>query len=318
VIELRARNWISRRKEDQQKPIGNTASSSSSSSSSLAAPTPSTKLEDKRKSLSASGGSGSALNRKKDVRFDLFAHFSQSQEATKPADTPLQLSSSSTVSGSSTGTGGGNNRGTSPPADMSPRGRASSIDSDSRSRIRGFVSEFFVAQDLNEVATCVLELSPSCPRSAVVYEGMLTALEAKDNERVLFSRLIIALVKSRVLNNDQVKDAISALCSSLSDLSIDLPRACEQLGAFTADMIREGFMTFSFFSSILPNISESADRLRFGVALVRSLKQTLDERSFAAILQQDSTSWVPIMGSAAEVTQELKRANLMDLQGILL
>ncbi|EFJ42803.1 hypothetical protein VOLCADRAFT_107054 [Volvox carteri f. nagariensis] len=125
--------------------------------------------------------------------------------------------------------------------------------------------EYFDSQDAEEVAARLVALEEPGLHPLFVKAAVSLALDRKDRERELVSKLLVALVPE-VISPEALAGGFTRLLAAADDLVLDVPDAVHLLSLFLGRVVVDELLPPAFLTQVLPSLD--ADGL--GVAVVRS------------------------------------------------
>ncbi|KAJ7568258.1 hypothetical protein O6H91_01G025400 [Diphasiastrum complanatum] len=174
------------------------------------------------------------------------------------------------------------------------------------------INEYFSARDLKEAAQCVDELRAPKFHSTMVSIWVTQALERKDPERDLLSKLLIHLscVEPPLLSHEAITHGFESVLALLEDTIVDVPRAPDYVADMIGKLIAQDILPLFRLGNLLKDggmepgsLIESGDALKIlGIvletlrgekgeaAMVDSYKSSgLDLEDF--IMSRDNDGW---------------------------
>lgn len=133
-----------------------------------------------------------------------------------------------------------------------------------RDKSMNAIKEFYSARDENEVALCVKELDAPSFYPSMISIWITDSFERKENERDLFGKLIVDLIKSQdvILSQDQLVQGFESVLSTLEDAVNDAPKAAEFLGRLFAKVVLENVIPLKEVGNLIYVGGEEEGRLR--------------------------------------------------------
>ncbi|KXZ45373.1 hypothetical protein GPECTOR_55g279 [Gonium pectorale] len=125
--------------------------------------------------------------------------------------------------------------------------------------------EYYSSQDAGEVANRLLSLADPGLHPLFVKAALSLALDRRDRERELTSKLLVALVP-QVISADALSGGFTRLLAAADDLLLDVPDAVRLLSLFLGRAVVDELLPPAFLTQVLPSLDASGA----GVAVVRS------------------------------------------------
>ncbi|KAG2483606.1 hypothetical protein HYH03_017548 [Edaphochlamys debaryana] len=133
--------------------------------------------------------------------------------------------------------------------------------------------EYFASQDAGEVANRLVALEEPGLHPLFVKAAVSLALDRKDRERELVSKLLVALVPE-VISHEALAGGFTRLLTAADDLALDVPDAVRLLSLFLGRAVVDELLPPAFLAQVVPSL----DAEGMGVAVVRSAGITLGAR----------------------------------------
>ncbi|GLC39813.1 hypothetical protein PLESTM_000944900 [Pleodorina starrii] len=133
--------------------------------------------------------------------------------------------------------------------------------------------EYFDSQDAGEMAARLAALDEPGLHPLFVKAAVSLALDRRDRERELLSKLLVALVP-QVISPDALAGGFTRLLAAADDLVLDVPDAVHLLSLFLGRAIVDELLPPAFLTQVLPSL----DAEGLGVGVVRSAGITLGAR----------------------------------------
>jgi programmed cell death protein 4 len=114
-----------------------------------------------------------------------------------------------------------------------------------KAKYSGFLDEYFVSEDVGEVARSLQELNEGAFLYEFVKTAIVKSLDKYDRERELTSALLSALYGS-ILPEDQISRGLKMVLSRLPDLLLDIPTAVDLIGDYVARAVVDEIVPPSF------------------------------------------------------------------------
>ncbi|GIL51780.1 hypothetical protein Vafri_7690 [Volvox africanus] len=125
--------------------------------------------------------------------------------------------------------------------------------------------EYFDSQDAGEVAARLAALDEPGLHPLFVKAAVSLALDRKDRERELVSKLLVALVPE-VISHEAMAGGFTRLLAAVDDLVLDVPDAVHIMSLFLGRVVVDELLPPAFLTQVLPSL----DAEGLGVAVVRS------------------------------------------------
>lgn len=129
------------------------------------------------------------------------------------------------------------------------------------------IREYFDSSDEGEVTRRILELQDPGLRHLIVKQSIVMALDRKDTERELISKLLRHMKETDVLHPDQTVLGFVILLSALDDIILDVPDAVRLSSLFLARAVVDEVLSPAALSQILRALPVQAS---LGISVVRS------------------------------------------------
>ncbi|GFR42909.1 hypothetical protein Agub_g3905 [Astrephomene gubernaculifera] len=135
------------------------------------------------------------------------------------------------------------------------------------------VREYFDSQDAAEVAASLLALDEPGLHPLFVKAAVSLALDRKDRERELVSKLLVALVP-QVVSTEALAGGFTRLLAASDDLVLDVPDAVHLLSLFLGRAVVDELLPPAFLTQVLSSLPAEG----LGVSVVRSAGLLLGAR----------------------------------------
>lgn len=208
------------------------------------------------------------------------------------------------------GAGAGAGYASSPPRDSYMRSRAGGASDggmtlpEFKARIKPIIEEMFDSEDMAEVARSVGEMGAPAYHWELVKRAMTSAMDKRERERELASRMISELY-GKVLSVDQVGKGFERAFELADDLKLDIPDVHKFVAQFLARAVADEVLPPSFLGD--------AEVERLGGDIIKQARTLLSMKHGTARLEK---VWGP--GSAQAPVEELKVSIDMIIQELFL
>lgn len=175
-----------------------------------------------------------------------------------------------------------------------------------KQRVADIITEYFASEDVTEVSRSVRELNSQCFNYELVKLTVTKALDRKEKERELASRLISALYED-ILSRDDVAKGFERLLELADDLQVDAPSARGNLATFLAravvdEVLPPAYLNHPVVNKLAKDIVEQAKlklSIKHGIARiekgwgpgdgrpVEELKAAVDQLMHEYLLSRD-------------------------------
>ncbi|XP_019156331.1 PREDICTED: eukaryotic translation initiation factor 4G-like [Ipomoea nil] len=129
------------------------------------------------------------------------------------------------------------------------------------------IREFYSAVDENEVVLCIRELNSPSFIPTLISLWVSDSFERKDRDRILLSRLLVNLTKSRgIMDSGQLISGFESVLATLEDAITDAPKAAAFLGSMFGTMIIENVVSLEKIGNLLRESIKKPGHLQIGLA----------------------------------------------------
>ncbi|KAJ3415262.1 hypothetical protein HDV05_005272 [Chytridiales sp. JEL 0842] len=130
-------------------------------------------------------------------------------------------------------------------------------------KIKSMTEEWLSVFDVAEVETTVTELGSSEYHMDVLSSLLMAAFDKKTGEVEKTADLIVSLVNSKVISQEDVKKCILQTVGELEDIAIDIPGVFDFMGIILGRLclIEDSIFTLSSLTEVLAPLMESRSRI---------------------------------------------------------
>jgi hypothetical protein len=176
-----------------------------------------------------------------------------------------------------------------------------------KSKVRSFVKEYFSSGDFGEVKECIKEVGGKEVLSEVlVSDGIMTAVEGKDNDRRALANLLPLLFGEEFLSAAQIEAGFSSVLAQSEDLGVDYPRMIEHIAGILGELILKNVLPLGVLAALGAVITDSGDKSKFPTFVLVSLKKSKGEDEIVNMVKAANLTWKDI-GDASLTAEQTKK-----------
>jgi len=158
---------------------------------------------------------------------------------------------------------------------------------DINDKMKVIYEEYLVSNDHEEALECVRELNLTEKETSVaVVQIYRVALEGRDKDRDLLHKLLLSLLSSDQLTEDDLIEGFSSIATTIDDDDMDYPMASRYLGTFIGNMVANDKLSLAFLKSALSPIVETGKAIRVALVCLQAIQKDKGEEHCESLLNK--------------------------------